>query len=224
MLYVGSTPFDDLFEPRTATKVADTGWLINGVDIANRYERLSSGARIASNTGYVVDFGSWYDERDGTWKNGEFDLRDLFCAKGTVSSWGGTVQSLPTSVFGTGGFGYTNGFAAIRLTSTGNIETEESGTVTQRGSWAQGGANSSNTQCRFVVTGSPSPGTVSNNATSWIALNINRVVSLTNTSSSNQAYVSVSVQIRDLNNTSTTNTKSVDLYAIADPFGGGGIS
>lgn len=60
---------DDLFEPRTTTAIANTGYKIAGVDLAQRYEKVASGSAIAA-TGFKL--------------NGA-DLNTLFAGKGTVN-------------------------------------------------------------------------------------------------------------------------------------------
>lgn len=62
---------DSVFEFRVGSKIANTGLVdVNGTDLSNRYERLSSGSFISSNTGFQNTSGN--------------DLRSLFCAKGSI--------------------------------------------------------------------------------------------------------------------------------------------
>lgn len=59
---------DNLFEARSSTAIANTGILVGGVDIANRYEKLASGSAIAA-VGFKVSGA---------------DLNTLFAGIGTV--------------------------------------------------------------------------------------------------------------------------------------------
>ena len=74
---------DTLFAARTSTAIANTGISVGGVDIANRYEKLSSGSAIAA-VGFKV---------------GGADLNTLFAGFGTVSSYSGSIEQYAAGTY-----------------------------------------------------------------------------------------------------------------------------
>lgn len=130
--------FDDIFEPiGSATKAANVGYSIAGVDISNRYYPLSAGGSSPAPVGY---------SKAGT------DLSQIFAAKGSVSYGPGFEPSYTASEQGTVVYEVDVSLTLALLTDLSWIITESytnRPSVNHTGTWANGVA--SHYEVRLIV-------------------------------------------------------------------------
>ncbi|GAP66252.1 hypothetical protein MBSD_n1556 [Mizugakiibacter sediminis] len=188
--------FDSLFDPyQQGTKPANTGHRTSdGVDLANRYAPIAFGTK-APDVGFRLSSGA--------------DVSTLWAAKGTAKYTlpfdGATYtagETVPAQSQGSASL-------ALRLKIDGTYDivrsTSHNGSSTlATGTWNTGGGAVSNYQVLATVTdtgGGTGPGTITNDAATWVSLSTQRNVSVAlgpygPSSGSHDAIDTVRVQIR----------------------------
>lgn len=144
--------------------------------------------------------------------SGSISLADFYGAQ-AGSGWDGDFTG--DDYFGPqSAVGYA--FASIFLSTNGNVYTDGSTSgVTLAGSWDGSIADSTNTECRFVVTGSS--GDTSTNASTWSPLTVNRSYDCNSvgTGPGNRGFVGGTIEIREVGTTSPVVVANFSITATA---------
>jgi len=181
---------DTFFEPiGTATKAADVGLQIGGVDISNFYYPIASGGAVGA---VVTNF-----------KKGGADIKGLFAKLGTVSyqsiTWAGIIS---ISAGGT-----TAQTASITLNNDGTTVKAGTGTVVGDYLSPTGVGDGANYECQAInIVGDPIAG-----ATTWTSITTNQVFSIFSGVGTKTA--TFDLQIRSVADPATVLTRAVTLTA-----------
>jgi hypothetical protein len=175
---------DNVFEfYSSGTKVGSTNiFHANGNDLANVYAPLSQGSAAGPTNVY----------------SGNSDLNSLFAAKGTVSTWDGSLAAVPAGVVDSRSSPQFPGYslAEILFFADGTIRQRTADSESVLGNWSGSLANSSNTEVRFEIVSWNGIGSVSGATGSFGQVNFTRAVSI-NTSSGN-ATTGIRISLREI--------------------------